>query len=221
MSSRDNPNTVGNRVKSARMLSGHSRQSFAKASEISMATLRAWEDPTPGRCGLTKKGAKRLVRALNGMGIFCTEEWLLAGSGPGPKIIHDSFEPDPDEVVDWGEEESILKDIESFKKNNPDPIVAIVADGSMLPKFSYGDYVGGNKVYGDDIKSLIGTNCIVEITEKTLIRRVGDYIQDGYTLTAINQDPSTVDAVIVGVKLKSAAEIVWHRWRKKIRDIKV
>lgn len=222
ISTRDNPISVGNRVKSARMLSGYSRQSFSVESGISMATLRAWEEPTAGRYGLTKKGAERFVSALNEMGVYCTENWLLHGTGPGPNIIRPSHEATLDiEEVSWGEEESILKDIEAFKRNNHDPVVAIVTDGSMLPKFTYGDYVGGSKVYGEEIKKLTGVNCIIGIDEKTVIRRLTSASDSGYTLTALNQESTTVDTVITAAILKFAAEITWHRWRKKIQDITV
>ncbi len=206
-------------MKSARTLSGNSRQAFAMASGISAATLRAWEEPSSERRGLTTKGATRLVNALNKIGVYCTEEWLLTGLGPGPKIILPTTENSRDDPISWGEEESILLDIESFKANNPSPIVAIVTDASMLPKFSYGDYVAGNKTYGENIKKLIGTNCIVEMQDKTLIRRLGSFSEHGYTLTALNQDPAIFDLIIINAKIQSAAEIVWHRWRKKIQDI--
>lgn len=222
ISTRDNPTSVGNRVKSARMLSGHSRRSFSAESSISMATLRAWEEPTAGRYGLTKKGAERFVSALNEMGVYCTTDWLLHGVGPGPNIIRTAHEMALDiEEVSWGEEEAILKDIEAFKRNNHDPIVAIVTDGSMLPKFSYGDYVGGCKVYGEEIKKLIGVTCIIGIDEKTVIRRLTSASGSRYTLTALNQESTTVDTVITDIILKFAAEITWHRWRKKIQDITI
>ena len=221
-STRNNPASVGNRVKIARMLSGHNRQSFSEKSGISMATLRAWEEPITGRYGLTKKGAGRFVNALNEMGIYCTSDWLLHGTGPGPNIIRHSNEALLDiEEVNWGEEEAILKDIEAFKKNNPDPIVAIVTDGSMLPKFSYGDYVGGCKVYGEEIKKLMGINCIVGMKEKTVIRRITSASESLYTLTAINQESTTTDIVIADAVLQFSAEITWHRWRKKIQNITV
>ena len=222
ISARGNPVLVGNRVKSARMLSGHSRQSFSKETSISMATLRAWEEPTVGRYGLTKKGAERFVKALNNMGTYCTADWLLHGTGPGPNIIRASHEVAINiDEVSWGEEEAILKDIDAFKRNNPDPIVAILTDGSMLPKFSYGDYVGGCKVHGEEMEKLIGRNCIVEIEDKTVIRRMNSASNSRYTLTALNQEAAAVDTVITDAALKFAAEITWHRWRRKVQDITV
>ena len=203
------------------MLSGHTRKYFSSITGISMATLRAWEEPIAERKGLTKKGADRLIKAFYECGIYCSKNWLLSGDGPGPSVVN--MVPNPilfNEEVTWGEEESILKDIESFKSNNHDPIVAIVPDGAMLPKYSYGDYVAGNKKYGNDIKMLIGLNCIVEVNNKTLIRKI---ITDesGYVLMAINQDPSITSPIISNINLNFAAEIVWHRWRERIKDITI
>ena len=61
----------------------------------------------------------------------------------------------------------------------------------------------------------------METPDRTLIRRLNSISEGGYTLTALNQDSSIDDTVITGVILKSAAEIVWHRWRKKIKNITV
>lgn len=213
---------IGNRVKSARMLSGYTRKAFAEISKISMATLRIWEEPTSNRGGLTEKGALRLIEALNVCGIYCTKKWLLFGLGPGPNLINnpDRFKikiEAPD--VTWGEDESIIQDIESFKRNNVDPIVAIITDNSMSPKFNRGDYVGGSRVYKNAIENLIGCLCIVGLKEKTLIRRITATKKSKYTLCSINQDPIITDPVITEVEIIYAAEIVWHRWRKKSSDV--
>lgn len=217
---RDNPTSIGNRVKSARMLSGYTRQAFATVSEISMSTLRIWEEPSKTRSGLSLKGANRLVKALNSIGIFCTSQWLLNGTGPGPNIIGSPREKIFEkQSVSWGEDESILKDIAAFKLNNTDPIVAIIQDGSMLPKFSYSDYVGGSKLYGEDIAQLIGRDCIIGLEDKTIVRRIVSLSESGYTLSALNQDSLLKDTIIVEAKPFYAAEIVWHRWKRKINNI--
>lgn len=188
-----------------------------------MATLRAWEEPTEGRNGLTQKGATRLVQSLRDMSIYCTEDWLLSGDGPGPKLLSalPSLDNKDEPTVEWGEEESIMRDIDSFKSNNPNPVVAIVNDGAMLPRFSYGDYVGGSMVVGEEISSLVGVDCIIEMDGKTLIRRITSGSEGRYTLAALNLDASIQDSILTDVELVSAAAIVWHRWRRKMNDIKV
>lgn len=215
---KNSPSSAGNRVKSARMLSGHSRKAFADISGISMATLRAWEDPGDGRKGLTKKGADRLVKALNKAGISCSKKWLLHGEGIGPKPIGQYSEIFTDEDVfkGWGEEEAIFKDIESFRANNIDGLIAIVNDDAMLPLYSPGDYVGGIKKTGNDIKNLIGINCIVEYEDSIIIRRITTEKNGLYTLSVLNQDSTLENLVLVDVDISIAAEVTWHRWASRL-----
>jgi len=217
----NNAAIIGNRVKSTRMLAGYTRTAFSQISGISMATLRTWEDPTHGRRGITKKGAKRFINVVNNLGIYCTEEWLLLGKGPGSTIMDviKNVSLDNNSTVTWGEEEAIFKDIESFKTNNPDPIVASIVDDSMLPFYSYGDYIGGSRKTGDNIAALIGLNCIIELQDKIVVRKISIIDNENkYVLTALNIKPSTVDAVIVRTDLVAASEIVWHRSRGKNQE---
>lgn len=215
---------IGNRIKSVRMLAGYSRKAFSDMTGISAATLRAWEEPIEKRRGITKKGAFRLVEALKGCNVFCTIEWILHGIGYGPKLIEmqDTSVLNGLNTVTWDEEESIFKDIESFKVNNINPIVAIIIDGSMLPFYSYGDYVGGLKRTGKEIVSLASSNCIVELPDLTLVRRIKSIQSDGYmTLSALNIDPHVTIPEIHTKQVVSAAKIIWHRSREKIRSIVV
>lgn len=214
------PISIGNRVKSARMLSGLTRTSFAKKSNISAATLRAWEEPPKERHGLTSKGAKRLIVALNLCGIYCSESWLLFGHGESPKpidMIGQSPIDDKNNSTLWTEEEAILKDINSFLQNNKNAIVIIVPDDIMCPPFSAGDYVGGRKKTIDQIKSLIGLNCIIETNHSILIREIielnGNYISVKGTSSSF-QDKDNIDIN----EINSAAEIIWHRWRENQPD---
>lgn len=205
------------------MLAGYNRKMFSEKTGISAVTLRAWEEPPVDRHGITKNGITRLIKALEDCGIHCTEEWIALGIGLGPSIIGidtSKIFSGSQNTVSWDEEESILKDIESFKSNNPNPIVAIIIDGSMLPFYTYGDYVGGTKRFGDDIVALSGLNCIVDLVNLTIIRKI-DYIEslNKFTLTALNVDSSVKEPVIQNAEIISAAKIVWHRSKEKIRNI--
>lgn len=214
---------IGNRIKSVRMLAGYSRKAFAEKSGISGATLRAWEEPVQKRNGITQKGAIRLVQGLQESGISCTLEWLLEGKGPGPSLLNSNpinVSTDAKLEISWNEEESIFKDIESFKINNPNPIVAIITDGSMLPFYSYSDYVGGSKKTGNEIASLVGLNCIIELEDLTIVRRITSSNSQGkYTVRALNIDPSVTQPVIENVEILSAAHIIWHRSRQRLKTI--
>ncbi len=215
-------NATGNRVKSARMLTGCTRKAFSEKTGISAATLRVWEEPLAGRSGITKKGAERFTLILQSCGIYCTVEWLLLGKGPGPTLLNVDKETifKNIEPITWGEEEAIFKDIEAFKANNPNPIVAIVTDGSMIPFYSYGDYVGGVKRTGQEINALIGCNCIIELPKITIVRKISLINNLGrYTLSALNIDSSIINPVITDTEIISAAKIIWHRSREQVKSI--
>ena len=210
-SQRTEPASIGNRIKSLRMLTGCSRKIFSLKTQISENTLKIWEDPQK-RKGLSKKGAIKLIEAVKNLGIECSLEWLLEGVGHGPSIINNQFLPETGEVS-WGEEEAIFKDIEAFKKNNPNPIVVMITDGSLLPYYSYEDYVGGSKRTGKDIDLLIGSICIIELDTGVLIRKILKKDANGYTICVLNKNES-VEETKNNVEIISAAKVVFCRRRE-------
>lgn len=202
------------RVKSARMLTGLSRKDFSQFG-ISAPTLSSWESITSSR-QLTEKGANRLVQALYKAGVNCSVNWLLNGVGAGPSLIDNPIHSTNDNtIVSWSEEESIFREIEFFKEINASPTVLLVQDKGMEPFFNRGDYVAGNKKYGDDIDSLKGLNCIIETNENEFyVRRLEEGRQKGlYTLSCLTIDKDITNIILTDVAIKSAAEIVWHRKR--------
>lgn len=63
--------------------------------------------------------------------------------------------------IAW-DDEIILEEIETFRRLNPDPLVVCINDDSMEPFLHKGDYVAGNRKYGDDIQKHLGLICIIE-----------------------------------------------------------
>ncbi len=213
---KNNASLRGDRIKSARMLAGYTRKAFADKFLIPVPTIRAWEEPPAGRNGVTSSGTKRLIKVFQESGIYCTEDWILNGKGPGPTIVDRYNDTAPEALITWGEEESILRDIESFKQNNHSAMVAVVTDRAMTPYYNYGDYVGGEKKTGRDICSLVGLNCIVEVRNKTWIRRISMLdAENRYTLIALNMEVQGIEPVMFNVEITAAAQIVWHRGRAR------
>jgi transcriptional regulator with XRE-family HTH domain len=212
-----NPTAVANRVKSARMLSGCTRKSFSEVAGLSIATLRSWEEPGFGRRGITAKGASRLVNALNSLNVFCSADWILRGEGTGPRLLSATSLIPSSPPTQWSEEESILRDLQSFKENNSEPVLLLVADSAMAPRFVKGEYVGGSKRVGVEIHAMIGCDCIIETESGLLLRRLGQRITDNtYVLIAINPD---AEQVSVQASVVSAAEVVWRRCRRRIKSM--
>lgn len=213
---REPPSLRGDRVKSVRILSGHTRKSFFEQFGIPIATLRSWEEPPTNRCGITKNGAIRMCEAVHSCGLLCSPEWLLYGEGPGPTMIRRFHHKRQRELFTWNQEESIIKDIKSFKRHNPEAIVITIANDAMTPFYSCGDYVAGIRRQGKDIKCLAGMNCIIEVGNKTLVRRIVEVNKDNLcTLSGTNLNANTPQLIISNIKIDAAAQIVWHRTREK------
>jgi len=218
------PVSIGNRIKSTRMLSGLSRADFCKKTGLSLPTLSAWESPPQNRNGLTEKGANLLVDAFFNLGILCEKNWLLYGEGYAPKLlnydlkatkncdenIHSIIE-DVSSSYTWGNQEATIKDIESFKKNNSNAIIYLIQDNLMLPCFPPDTYVGGSKSFDHDIQKLIGKICIIKIKNAhSLVRQIYWKNKNKYLIGTVNINNKQEVKLI---EIEYAAEIVWTRKR--------
>jgi transcriptional regulator with XRE-family HTH domain len=206
--------SCGRRIKLARNMLGLSRKGFEEKFHISSHTLQAWEiDKNP----LTLKGAKKLANVFTQMGLFCTDKWLLTGEGNFP-ILEPKQNEEPQKLT---EELRILHEIDSFETINPNPVVIAITDDGMEPLYKLGDYVAGNKKYEDEISCIIGTPCIVETAQgETFVRKLLYGKKAAvYNLACIN-NYSQQQPLITNVKLFYAAQIVWHRTREILTQVK-
>ncbi len=73
----------GQRLKLLRELADLTRDQLAALAKVSSASMSYWENAT--HSGLSHKGAERIVAAVSKQGITCSVEWLLLGSGSGPR----------------------------------------------------------------------------------------------------------------------------------------
>lgn len=198
-------NTSGGRIKLARSMLGLSRKQLEDRYHISVNTLQAWESD---KNILTSKGAKKLNQTFIKLGLLCSEDWLLTGKGTTPILMEDTATL-PNEM---NEDICILREIEAFKAINPDPIVVVVNDNGMEPIYCIGDFVGGNKKYGEKIEELLGSICIIETMQgDTLVRKLlqsnKPYVYNlACTNIATDQQPITPD-----IKIRFASRIVLHR----------
>lgn len=195
----------GHRIKQARNMLGLSRKDLEDQFQLSVNTLQAWES---NKYTLTDKGAKKLNEIFIKLGLLCTEEWLLTGYGHSPTLLEGVSEL-PSEL---NEDICILREVETFKAINPNPIVVIISDDGMEPLYCPGDFVGGNVKSNEYIDRLIGENCIIETMQGDVIARklLKGSKNKLYNLACINittqQQP-----LIPDIKIKSAARIVFHR----------
>jgi len=206
------PKNSGGRIRLARNMLGFTRKKFEDVFKISVNTLQSWEN---GKNPLTQKGAKKLNQAFIQKGLLCSEEWLLDGEGVAPMLMNEAIEF-PSEIL---EDICILREIETFKAVNPDPIVIIISDNGMEPIYKIGDYVAGNKKINEEILSIIGENCIVETLQgDTFVRKILPGSKESiYNLVCLNIY-TNLPPIIPDIKIRYAAKIVFHRKKESSKE---
>ncbi len=208
----------GHRLRSARMLTGHSRKEFGEKLGISANTLTTWEAPREQISGLTGKGAKRVISGLRKLGIDCSYDWLYNGIGTGlsvPNYPDAASNPALDiPEPDWSDSIKIIREIEYFKQIYNNSVVVAVMDDGLEPRFSMGDYVGGHWYENNELLEAEGQHCIVETSEElTFTRLISSIDRDDKKCTSTCTNPFTKvsQPTIYNEKINRIAKIVWHR----------
>lgn len=203
------------RIKAARSIAGYAeRKAFCSRFSFPLATLEAWER---GKNPLTLKGAKRLVEILREVGVYSSEEWLREGKGISPRPIEEISEDSDvsagESLYAVGKNLKIAKEISTFITQNEGAIVTIVNDDAMLPFYEEGDYVGGIKHIGPNIKEAMNKRCIIEFANRKLtVRQLSKGTDSShYNMSAINLNTKMSPTVEYNVEIISAAPILWHR----------
>ena len=203
------------RIKAARSLAGFAeRKAFCLKFELPLATLEAWER---GKNPLTLKGAKRIVEALKSVNVYCSEQWLMDGSGFSPRPLDEiSLELSlaPPKILGSLEGNfKIAKELSTFKTLNQGAIVTIVTDNGMTPFFEEGDYVGGIKYQGSALEKALNKRCIIELAHGDMVVRILTQGQKG-TFTLKKANPATdqsSEESEENIEILSVAPIIWHR----------
>jgi transcriptional regulator with XRE-family HTH domain len=210
------PESRGKRVRSIREHLRLSRNDMQIKYGISAASLQNWEDARYG--GLSEKGAKRLIIAFKAAGVECTLQWLLYGLGqaPLPGLVYGQELTPIASIAENAASYDIMaiaKELRVFHQLHADAIDTMVADDGMLPYLDLGDYVAGQRYYGQDIAKAIGLNCIVQTASgQTLVRQLQLSEQKAsYKLLCTNSAANADQLVIADVQLFSAAPIIWIR----------
>ena len=206
------------RLLCVREMSGLSRDKIQHRYGIARGTLQNWESARFG--GLTVKGARSMIKAYLAEGIVCDLDWLLHGIGGGPvyknkdSILSQQADIQVAGMRSWQTEDrgGVAQEILYFRNNSPNAIDMVVQDDAMSPFLNNGDYIGGHKVYQDDIQGLVGKHCIVQTTEYGLIVRLlqPSNVLNRYCLQARNVHTDKI-AYLPDCEILFAAEVVWVR----------
>jgi len=209
----------GLRLETIRQSLHLSRNDFAEKLGVSRYTIQNWEINKNG--GLSEDRARHVVKALKGMGIQCSFEWLMHGIGLAPTVadlilgeITLSQQPKLDRSKETDEFSLIAAELRLFREHYPGKTIdLVVADDGMEPKYNKGDYVAGIKYVKNQITHAVGYDCIVQTADNDLLlRQVKKGSLEGhYTLVCTNYNTSVVKPLLYDVQLVMAAPVVWMR----------
>jgi HTH-type transcriptional regulator, cell division transcriptional repressor len=208
----------GKRLRLIRKMSGLTLDELAKKYHFGISTVKYWE--CAKNQGLSPKGAKKIIIAMQNQGVQCSYMWLMHGIGLPPQFIDlrvaaQTKKPYIDQNS-YEEEKSIGQEISLFCEKIIDAISLNIFDDGMEPVYSVGDSIGGKRLYGNDLIKSIGKNCIIEtIDHQILCRRVArGNNNDSFNLYCLNPHTIANPPHIYDAKILSAAPIsrVWKRY---------
>jgi transcriptional regulator with XRE-family HTH domain len=210
----------GKRLKTARMMTGLTRNALEKRYNISASTIQSWEAAKAG--GLTARGVSRILPVLHKEGVMCTAAWLLHGIGIGPQptylpIPFSSQEEITASSHTQSDNKAIVQELLTFRNLHGGASDLVVSDNGMEPHYRTGDYIAGVRHTKEKMMDVLDTDCIVQTVENTILfRRLKRGSQPGlYNLICINPDTTVFETTLYDQALVSAAPVIWHR-RKNI-----
>jgi transcriptional regulator with XRE-family HTH domain len=160
----------GERLKICRTMLKKTLKELGTAHQISIGSLSNWES---GASPISEKNVHKILSLLAVEGLVCTKEWLLEGIGEAPYCYTPTSygESQKDGGFSVTDQMLFFREIESFKKINPNMLITLVKDDSMLPFLRIGDYVGGYPLSKPHYARAQGNICIVEVDEGEFLVR--------------------------------------------------
>lgn len=214
----DTPKERGKRLRLVRKMAGLTLKELAKKYDLGISTIKYWECAI--NKGLSSKGAKKFIAAMQQQGIQCSHIWLMHGVGLPPYFFNINSNNKITEALSFDqitveEEESINCEISLFCNKISAAITSTIFDDGMEPFYSIGDTVGGRNFSGENLINAIGKNCLVEtINHQLLCRRVSQgNSPDTFNLSCVNPNTTANTPNLYEVKLLSAAPIT-RMWRR-------
>ncbi len=200
-------NTVANRVRYLRNLTGLDRPEAAARHHIAVSSFEKWEN---GRSNPTGRSLTRVIDMALAHSIECTPEWILHGEGSPPKIISPSSLKENRTSVGNTAEET-LRDLQYFKTAYPEGLTLMVSDDAMADHYTQGDFVGGVPVDLDNLKQYLDYACIVQTSDgKIRLRRIG-YQNGSWFLHGTNTRHKGSPYLEKDVMIIRVAPVFWHR----------
>lgn len=150
----DSPEETGVRLQLVRNFAKLSRRELCEKSGLNLNTYKGWEQARFG--GLSQKGAEKIIAGLHSIGVACSLDWLLKGSGSPPYFLEES-------LISTSQQLDISRELIDFEKIYEGGIFLRITDDGMHPIYEEGDFVAGIKVDNENIHSALNKNCIIKI----------------------------------------------------------
>lgn len=216
------PEARGKRLRQVRNLANLSRKQLCENSGVNIHSLKGWEIGRYG--GLPLDGAEKVIKRVTKEGVNCSLEWLTSGIGAGPQVNVDFCRITADDVstddtlnqIMDDEKQLICKELVLFRKLFRNVVELQVADDGMNPVYQDGDYVAGLRKCGDEVKSALDLDCIVQMTDgKFLFRKLRMGAEENkYNLVCTNLSTGLKEPVIYNAEIASVAPVIRHYKRK-------
>jgi len=208
--------SVSERLKRLRKTLNLSRSFLSKKYGLSPDTLKSWEN---NQSNITKKGLEKCIDIYGNEGLLVSQEWLLTGKGLEPKTLLNinqylKQQESGLEQESINDEILLIQEADFFKSLSKNSVVIMVTNNDMLPFYQPGDYVGGRFNQNKNIESIIGSNCIVKIDSKILIRRLTKNESGGVNLITTNPYYGSLSEPVIydlEIEPNKIAPILWHR----------
>lgn len=208
----------GKRLRLIRKMSNLNLNDLADKYNFGISTIKYWE--CGKNQGLSSKGAKKIIKAMQSEGVQCSYAWLMDGIGLPPQFVdiclsNKAKQSDLSDSNIYEEEISIDQEIALFCKSISNAITLNIIDDGMEPIYCYNHSVGGKRVYDQDLCSVINKDCIVETEDNQILcRRIAQgNSKDSFNLYCINFNTRANPPNMYNIKLLSAAPIsrIWKR----------
>lgn len=208
----------GKRLRLVRKMTGLTLDELSSKYNFGISTIKYWE--CAKNQGLSSKGAKKIITAMQDEGVQCSYMWLMHGIGLPPQFLDVHYNLGAKNIIGieqstFEEEKSIEHEIKLFCEKIYNAIALTIFDDGMEPFYSVSDGVGGKRLYGEELVKAVGKNCIVETVDHQLLcRRVAEGTSpDNFNLYCINPNTIVSPPHIYDVGLLSAAPIsrIWRR----------
>lgn len=207
----------GYRVNLAINIANVSTVEFATLyQEVNKSSLYDW---IKGKTCLTKRGAAKMTQAMHKHGYFCSEEWLLFGTGLSPTRLEDyrqGIHPyvKPSTIDPADQKKLILAELDFFKSLHANACSALIEDQAMLPLLNPGDYVAGLKVDVPFWHHYYDRPCLVYVKNLDPLVRCFNKNPEThrYHLYSLNQTAQGKFITLDDANIEGIAPIVWHRY---------